>query len=147
MRRRAHPTFLRSEILLPALGSAARKLHPRQMMHNPVMFTVEEGRGKAQADALRGLRTETPARLLDGRAKSSSELVPGDRVEVVAGELIPGDGTIVDGIASIDEAAVTGESAPVVRAAGGDRSAVTGGSRTGSWSRSHSTLVTASSIA
>ena len=90
---------------------------------------IAEGRGKAQADALRGLRTETPARLLDGSTKSSSELVPGDRVEVSAGELIPGDGTIVEGIASIDEAAVTGESAPVVRAAGGDRSAVTGGTR------------------
>jgi potassium-transporting ATPase ATP-binding subunit len=90
---------------------------------------VAEGRGKAQADALRGMRTDTPARLPDGTIKPSSELSPGDVVEVLAGELIPGDGTIVEGIASVDESAVTGESAPVVRAAGGDRSAVTGGTR------------------
>ncbi len=90
---------------------------------------VAEGRGKAQADALRGMRTDTPARLRDGTTKRASELAPGDVVEVTAGELIPGDGTIVEGIASIDEAAVTGESAPVVRAAGGDRTAVTGGTR------------------
>jgi len=171
---------IRAEIVMPALGSAARKLRPTRMMHNPVMFTVEagatlttllwlaqvtgagvggtgedptwftasiaawlwltayfgnlaeavaEGRGKAQADALRGMRTDTPARLRDGSTKRSSELLPGDVVEVSAGELIPGDGTIVEGIASVDESAVTGESAPVVRAAGGDRSAVTGGTR------------------
>ncbi|MGO9754863.1 MAG: potassium-transporting ATPase subunit KdpB [Solirubrobacteraceae bacterium] len=90
---------------------------------------LAEGRGKAQADALRGLRTETPARLRDASVKRSSELVPGDVVEVSTGELIPGDGTIIEGVASIDEAAVTGESAPVVRSAGGDRTAVTGGTR------------------
>ena len=75
------------------------------------------------------MRADTPARLSDGTSKPSSELRPGDVVEVLAGELVPGDGTIVEGIASVDESAVTGESAPVVRAAGGDRSAVTGGTR------------------
>jgi potassium-transporting ATPase ATP-binding subunit len=90
---------------------------------------LAEGRGKAQADALRAARTDTPARLRDGTTKLSSQLLPGDVVQVAAGELIPGDGTIIEGIASIDESAVTGESAPVVRAAGGDRTAVTGGTR------------------
>jgi len=90
---------------------------------------IAEGRGKAQADALRGMRTDTHARMRDGTSKLSSQLVPGDVVEVAAGEQVPGDGTIIEGIASIDESAVTGESAPVVRAAGGDRSAVTGGTR------------------
>jgi K+-transporting ATPase ATPase B chain len=176
----ARAGVIRAEIILPALASAAGKLRPTRMAHNPVMFTVEvgatlttllflaqvtgarvggtggdptwftasiagwlwltayfgnlaeavaEGRGKAQADALRGMRTDTPARLRDGTSKSSVELLPGDVVEVLAGELVPGDGTIVEGIASVDESAVTGESAPVVRAAGGDRSAVTGGTR------------------
>jgi len=90
---------------------------------------LAEGRGKAQADALRAMRTDTPARLRDGTSKPSSQLRPGDVVEVAAGEMIPGDGTIIEGVASIDESAVTGESAPVVRAAGGDRTAVTGGTR------------------
>ncbi|HME01600.1 MAG TPA: potassium-transporting ATPase subunit KdpB [Solirubrobacteraceae bacterium] len=90
---------------------------------------VAEGRGKAQADALRAMRADTPARMRDGGTKLSSQLLPGDVVEVAAGEQIPGDGTIIEGIASIDESAVTGESAPIVRAAGGDRSAVTGGTR------------------
>jgi potassium-transporting ATPase ATP-binding subunit len=180
MIRRPHLSVLRGEILLPALRSAAGKLNPALMIHNPVMFTVEvgavlttlllaaqitgvqvggtagdpqwftgsiagwlwltayfgnlaealaEGRGRAQADALRAARTDTPARLRDGTSKLSSQLVPGDVVQVAAGELIPGDGTIIEGIASIDESAVTGESAPVVRAAGGDRTAVTGGTR------------------
>ncbi len=180
MIRRPHVGALRAEILLPALRSAAGKLRPTLMVHNPVMFTVEvgatlttllwltqvgglgvggtagdptwftasiagwlwltayfgnlaeavaEGRGKAQADALRGMRADTPARLRDRSRKPSSQLVPGDVVEVASGELIPGDGTIIAGIASIDESAVTGESAPVVRAAGGDRTAVTGGTR------------------
>ncbi len=90
---------------------------------------LAEGRGKAQADALRAMRADTQARLRDGTIKRSSQLVPGDIVEVGEGEMIPGDGTIIEGIASIDESAVTGESAPVVRAAGGDRTAVTGGTR------------------
>ena len=90
---------------------------------------LAEGRGRAQADALRALRTETVAKLRDGTTKPSSELVRGDVVVVEAGELVPGDGTVIEGIASVDESAITGESAPVIREAGGDRSAVTGGTR------------------
>ena len=93
--------------------------------------SVAEGRGKAQADTLRKARTETQARLLtaDGSVAvvPSSHLMPGDRVLVSAGEIIPGDGDVVAGVASVDESAITGESAPVIREAGGDRSAVTGG--------------------
>ena len=92
---------------------------------------VAEGRGKAQAATLRRARTETQARLLtdDGSVAvvPSSHLRPGDRVLVSAGEIIPGDGDVVAGVASVDESAITGESAPVIREAGGDRSAVTGG--------------------
>jgi potassium-transporting ATPase ATP-binding subunit len=88
---------------------------------------IAEGRGKAQADALRSMRTETVARLRDGGEKPASELRRGDVVVVEAGETIPGDGTVIEGIASVDESAITGESAPVVRESGGDRSAVTGG--------------------
>jgi potassium-transporting ATPase ATP-binding subunit len=90
---------------------------------------LAEGRGKAQAAALRAMRTETIARLRDGGEKPASELRRGDVVVVEARELIPGDGTVVEGIASVDESAVTGESAPVIRESGGDRSAVTGGTR------------------
>jgi len=94
---------------------------------------VAEGRGKAQADTLRKTRTETVAhvRLPDGSTveKASSELHVGDLVVVGPGDLIPGDGEIVEGIASVDESAITGESAPVIRESGGDRSAVTGGTR------------------
>jgi K+-transporting ATPase ATPase B chain len=90
---------------------------------------LAEGRGKAQADALRAMRTETMARLRDGGEVAASELRRGDVVVVEAGETIPGDGTVVEGIASVDESAITGESAPVVRESGGDRSAVTGGTR------------------
>jgi len=182
--------------LLAALPGAARKLDPRLMWRNPVMFIVEigavlttllavaepflggpgesggsavpgsftwgiavwlwltvifanlaesvaEGRGKAQADSLRQTRTSTSAtQVLDYQADtnpgaqgasvrtiSSADLTLGDTVIVVAGELVPGDGDIVWGIASIDESAITGESAPVVRESGGDRSAVTGGTR------------------
>ncbi|MBV9198009.1 MAG: potassium-transporting ATPase subunit KdpB [Solirubrobacterales bacterium] len=88
-----------------------------------------EGRGRAQADTLRTMRQETVARLIDGSTKQANELVRGDVVVVQAGELIPGDGTVIDGIASVDESAITGESAPVIRESGGDRSAVTGGTR------------------
>jgi E1-E2 ATPase/Domain of unknown function (DUF4118) len=88
---------------------------------------LAEGRGKAQAAALRSLRTDTTARLRDGGERRASELRPGDLVVIEAGEVIPGDGDVVEGIASVDESAITGESAPVIRAAGGDRSAVTGG--------------------
>jgi len=94
---------------------------------------MAEGRGKAQADALRKARSETVANrvLPDGRIENiaSSKLRSGDMVSVSAGEFIPGDGEIVEGVASVDESAITGESAPVIREAGGDRSAVTGGTR------------------
>ncbi len=88
-----------------------------------------EGRGRAQADTLRAMREETVANLRDGGTKPASDLVRGDVVVVQAGELIPGDGTVIEGIASVDESAITGESAPVIRESGGDRSAVTGGTR------------------
>ena len=90
---------------------------------------LAEGRGRAQAASLRAMRTETTARLRDGSEKPASELVRGDVVVVEAGEAIPGDGTVIEGIASVDESAITGESAPVIREAGGDRTAVTGGTR------------------
>ncbi len=90
---------------------------------------LAEGRGKAQADALRAMRTETVAHLQDGRTIPAAELHRGDVVVVEAGEVIPGDGTVTQGIASVDESAITGESAPVIRESGGDRSAVTGGTR------------------
>jgi potassium-transporting ATPase ATP-binding subunit len=90
---------------------------------------IAEGRGKAQADALRAMRTETVATLAEGGHKPAAELRKGDVVVVQAGEVIPGDGTVIEGIASVDESAITGESAPVIRESGGDRSAVTGGTR------------------
>jgi K+-transporting ATPase ATPase B chain len=88
-----------------------------------------EGRGRAQADALRSMRRETVAQMRDGSEKKASELTRGDVVIVDAGEVIPGDGTVIEGIATVDESAITGESAPVIRESGGDRSAVTGGTR------------------
>jgi len=94
---------------------------------------MAEGRGKAQADTLRKARSETIAnrKLADGSVEQvpSSKLLTGDVVVVSAGELIPGDGDIIEGVASVDESAITGESAPVIRESGGDRSAVTGGTR------------------
>jgi potassium-transporting ATPase ATP-binding subunit len=90
---------------------------------------MAEGRGRAQAASLRAMRSETTAKMRDGGEKPASDLVRGDFVVVVAGETIPGDGTVVEGIASVDESAITGESAPVIREAGGDRSAVTGGTK------------------
>jgi K+-transporting ATPase ATPase B chain len=167
-------------LLRAALLDSMRKLDPRVMVKNPVMFVVEigsvltsllwirdvvapavgapptwftgqvtlwlwftvlfanfaealaEGRGKAQAAALRGLRQETVARkLADAREERvpASTLRKGDVVVVEAGEVIPGDGEVIEGIASVDESAVTGESAPVIRESGGDRSAVTGGTK------------------
>ncbi len=94
---------------------------------------MAEGRGKAQAETLRRAKSETIAKRMasDGTLKEipSANLRVGDLVSVSAGELIPGDGEIVEGVASVDESAITGESAPVIREAGGDRSAVTGGTR------------------
>jgi K+-transporting ATPase ATPase B chain len=96
---------------------------------------VAEGRGKAQAETLRRTRTETQAKLLTGSDRKSIRLVPGmdlkigDVVLVEAGDMIPSDGEVIEGIASVNEAAITGESAPVIRESGGDRSAVTGGTQ------------------
>src|SRR6202047_858326 len=95
---------------------------------------MAEGRGKAQADTLRRARSETMGNRLvgsDGHVESvpSGKLRMGDLVLVSAGEFIPSDGEIIEGVASVDESAITGESAPVIREAGGDRSAVTGGTR------------------
>jgi K+-transporting ATPase ATPase B chain len=168
------------EILGPAAIESVRKLSPKHVAKNPVMFVVEvgsvlttvlflrdlvappagaapawftlgvslwlwftvlfanfaeavaEGRGKAQADTLRRMRKETTARrLVNGREERvpASNLKKGDTVVVEAGELIPGDGDVIEGIASVDESAITGESAPVIRESGGDRSAVTGGTK------------------
>src|SRR5579864_4883655 len=94
---------------------------------------LAEGRGKAQADTLRKTRSETVAHVLqaDGTTvdKPSSALNVGDRVVCERGDLVPGDGDVIEGIAAIDESAITGESAPVIRESGGDRSAVTGGTK------------------
>src|SRR4029077_7463770 len=96
---------------------------------------VAEGRGKAQADSLRRQRTETQAKLLQAANSRDYKLVPrtslrvGDIVLVEAGDFIPSDGEVIEGIASVNEAAITGESAPVIRESGGDRSAVTGGTQ------------------
>src|SRR5882724_11414920 len=178
-RRRSSASMFDPALLKRAIGDSFRKLDPRQMARNPVMFVVEvgsvvttllfvrdahrstaadnvfvglvtvwlwftvlfanfaeavaEGRGKAQADTLRKTRSETVARVMqaDGTTREvpSSELSVGDRCEVVAGEIIPGDGDVVEGIASVDESAITGESAPVIRESGGDRSSVTGGTK------------------
>src|SRR6478735_4939921 len=134
------------EVLRPALLESLRKLDPRVQARNPVMLVVEIGAvittaawlirvfgggplGGGHAASLRSMRTETVARLRDGGEKPASELVRGDVVVVEAGEAIPGDGTVIEGIASVDESAITGESAPVIRESGGDRSAVTGGTR------------------
>ncbi|MGO9970543.1 MAG: potassium-transporting ATPase subunit KdpB [Bryobacteraceae bacterium] len=173
---RARP-LLDPPIVRRAIVDSFRKLSPRLMMKNPVMFVVEvgaavttvlaardiaqgaaiagftfqitlwlwftvlfanfaeamaEGRGKAQADTLRKTKTETTARrVLNGRTETvpATVLRSGDVVLVEIGETIPGDGDVVEGIASVDESAITGESAPVIRESGGDRSAVTGGTK------------------
>ncbi len=95
--------------------------------------SVAEGRGKAQAASLRRARSDMMARKIVGGVPQpgspAGELLVGDLVEVVAGELIPGDGEVMEGVATVDESAITGESAPVIREAGGDRSAVTAGTR------------------
>ena len=176
-------TMTDPKILVPALGEALKKLDPRRMIRNPVMFTVEvvatlttilflrdlvtgaghygfsfqinlwlwftvlfanfaeavaEGRGKAQAESLRRTKTEATAKLLSNageeqssvlqwRGVSATSLKQGDIVLVEAGDIIPSDGDVIEGVASVNEAAITGESAPVIRESGGDRSAVTGG--------------------
>jgi K+-transporting ATPase ATPase B chain len=123
-------------------------LHPREAFSFNLQITLwlwftvlfanfaealAEGRGKAQAETLRRARSETIAKRIISNSKieeiPSAKLRAGDLVSVSAGELIPGDGEIVEGVASVDESAITGESAPVIREAGGDRSAVTGGTR------------------
>jgi K+-transporting ATPase ATPase B chain len=177
MTKHSEIKLLDRALLTRAATDSFRKLHPRHMRKNPVMFVVEagavlatlallgvgtrgsfsfqlqivlwlwatvlfanfaeavaEGRGKAQADALRRTKTDSIARRLvgtDRREESvpASRLRKGDLVVVEANQLIPGDGTVVEGIASVDESAITGESAPVIREAGGDRSAVTGGTK------------------
>jgi K+-transporting ATPase ATPase B chain len=160
-------------ILVPAIGGAFKKLDPRLMIRNPVMFVTQvcavlttlaiftaktdhgfilqlalwlwftvlfanfaeaiaEGRGKAQADSLRKARKDAVARRLknDREEQVSAQLLEkGDLVVCETGDVIPADGEVIEGIASVDEAAITGESAPVIRESGGDRSAVTGGTR------------------
>ena len=179
MSKKQNKKLLTPEILKQALIGSIKKLDPRYMIKNPVMFVVEigffttllltivpglfgegdtglrtynlivsivllvtvlfanfaesvaEGRGKAQAASLKKTQKDTEAHLLDQDGNetivSSSELKKGDVVMVVAGEVIPGDGEVIEGIASVDESAITGESAPVVRESGGDFCSVTGG--------------------
>jgi K+-transporting ATPase ATPase B chain len=177
-KRSTSATLTDPKILVPAIGAAFRKLDPRVMMKNPVMFVVEivtmlttvlfirdlvtgagntgfsfqinlwlwftvlfanfaeavaEGRGKAQAATLRKTKTDTVAKLVDKSGTitqiSATGLKVGDVVVVAAGDLIPSDGEVIEGVASVNEAAITGESAPVIRESGGDRSAVTGGTQ------------------
>ena len=167
------PSLFDWNIVRPAMGDAVKKLDPRLMVKNPVMFVtmvgavlttvgiftsltdrgfiaqlalwlwftvlfanfaeaVAEGRGKAQADSLRKARKETMARRLrTGREEPvpAPELQKGDIVVCEANDVIPADGEVIEGIASVDESAITGESAPVIRESGGDRNAVTGGTR------------------
>ena len=172
-------SILDARILVPAIGDAFRKLNPKSLAKNPVMFVVAvvsvlttvlllkdivtgaesvgfslqivlwlwftvlfanfaeavaEGRGKAQADSLRRTRTETQAKLLsngngDYKMVAGNSLKVGDIVLVEPGDIIPSDGEVIEGVASVNEAAITGESAPVIRESGGDRSAVTGGTQ------------------
>ncbi|NUP28277.1 MAG: potassium-transporting ATPase subunit KdpB [Nocardia sp.] len=174
-KKRVRGGLLDPRMLLISLPQALRKLDPRTLWRNPVMFIVEigavwstvlaiaepsffawaivvwlwltvvfanlaeavaEGRGKAQADTLRKAKADTVARRLPDWSPGATgveEAVPapdlrrGDHVVVEAGQVIPGDGDVIEGIASVDESAITGESAPVIRESGGDRSAVTGG--------------------
>src|SRR5262245_37239250 len=137
-------TILTTVLLLRDLATGAGNLAFEFQIVLWLWFTVlfanfaeaiAEGRGKAQADALRRQRTETQAKLLkaansrDYALVPSTELKVGDMVLVEAGDYIPSDGEVIEGVASVNEAAITGESAPVIREAGGDRSAVTGGTQ------------------
>ncbi len=178
-KRTPSATITDPKILVPAIGASFKKLNPRTLAKNPVMFVVEvvallttvllirdlitgagnygfsiqiilwlwftvlfanfaeavaEGRGKAQAASLRATKTDISAKkLLDAKNHQRFDLVPamqlkpGDIVFVEAGDLIPSDGEVIEGVASVNEAAITGKSAPVIRESGGDRSAVTGG--------------------
>jgi len=175
MARTASKSLFTADLLLPAIGDSFRKLDPRQLVRNPVMFVtacvaalltvllivghdglatgfklqlvvwlwltvlfgtfaeaLAEGRGKAQAASLRATKAELTAKRVTG---ATTETVPAsalrmdDVVLVETGDLIPSDGEVVEGVASVNEAAITGESAPVIREAGGDRSAVTAGTR------------------
>jgi K+-transporting ATPase ATPase B chain len=179
-RARTRTSIFDRAIVADALLESIRKLQPRRLARNPVMFVVAivaslatvlflrdiatggadlgfsaqvigwlwitvlfanfaeavaEGRGRAQAASLRKTRTETSAKLLNDvatvtwRQVSALDLKPGDVVLIEAGDIIPGDGEVIEGVASVNEAAVTGESAPVIRESGGDRSAVTGGTQ------------------
>jgi K+-transporting ATPase ATPase B chain len=132
--------LLTTVLLIPGLGKDVNYLFQVQItlwLWATVLFAnfaeaMAEGRGKAQADALRKTKTEAHARRLVGPQRNeeivaASMLRKGDIVVVEANQIIPGDGTVIEGIASVNEAAITGESAPVIREAGGDRSAVTGG--------------------
>jgi K+-transporting ATPase ATPase B chain len=161
-----------AKLVGPAIGDAFRKLDPRQLVKNPVLFTtamvallltvllvaggeklalgfqlqlivwlwltvlfgtfaeaLAEGRGRAQAASLRAAKSELVAKLPDGKTVPASQLKRGDIVIVETNDLIPADGEVIEGVASVNEAAITGESAPVIREAGGDRSAVTAGTR------------------
>ena len=175
MARATTKSMFTAELIVPAIGDAFKKLNPKELIRNPVMFVtacvallmtillviggdtlgigfklqlviwlwltvlfgtfaeaLAEGRGKAQAASLRATKAElTAKRLKDGRTQqvAASQLRAGDIVLVETGDLIPADGEVVDGVASVNEAAITGESAPVIREAGGDRSAVTAGTR------------------
>ena len=181
MKNRVNNSLFNKQLVNASFVESFRKLDPRVMIKNPIMFTVEvvtfvmlllivwiavtgntsqgsllynlvvfavllltvlfanfaeaiaEARGKAQADSLRKTREETPAKRIepDGQSHivSSSALKQGDLFECVAGDTVAADGEIVEGLASIDESAITGESAPVIREAGGDKSSVTGGTK------------------
>jgi len=178
--RQAVLPLFEAQLVKVAIGASLRKLDPRVLIRNPVMFVVgvtaafvtvlwirdlalgaagtavvgqvtlwlwftvlfanfaealAEGRGKARADSLRLTQTDTPAKLLDDpdtrkvRSVSARSLKRGDVVLVEAGDMIPNDGEVIEGIASVNESAITGESAAVIRESGGDRSGVTGGTR------------------
>jgi K+-transporting ATPase ATPase B chain len=177
MARSQTKSLFTADLIAPAISDAFRKLDPRVLIRNPVMFTtavvallltvllfigqdglatgfklqlviwlwltvlfgtfaeaLAEGRGKAQAASLRATKAELTAKRLKGDGKAydnvpASTLRVGDIVLVETGDLIPSDGDVVGGVASVNEAAITGESAPVIREAGGDRSAVTAGTR------------------
>ena len=177
MARSSRTSLFTADLIVPAIGDAFRKLDPRELIRNPVMFTtavvavlltvllivghdglavsfklqlvvwlwltvlfgtfaeaLAEGRGKAQAASLRATKAELTAKRIKGDGSRyddvpASQLKKGDVVLVQAGDLIPSDGEVIFGVASVNEAAITGESAPVIREAGGDRSAVTAGTR------------------